>query len=110
MPQTLEERIAVIEHKFAQYEGSHDFLSDQIAGVHRRLIQFEKETGKRFDGLEGRFDNLEGRFDGLEGRFDNLEGRFDGLEKRVDTLESKVDAIVPAIAKIIVEEIAKLKS
>jgi len=30
MPQTLEERIAVIEHKFAQYEGSHYFLSDQI--------------------------------------------------------------------------------
>ena len=88
MPQTIEERVTLLEQKVAEYEGSQEFLVDQIKGVHRRLIDFERRTGERLD---------------------ELKDRVIRLEQKVDRLEQKIDAIIPAVAQVIRDEIAKLK-
>lgn len=88
MPQTLEERVAILERKVAEYEGSHEFLSDQIKGAHQRLIYFEQAVRQEFV---------------------DLNARVDRLEEKVDRLEHKVDVIVPAVAQVIRDELAKLK-
>ena len=95
MPQTIEERVTLLEQKVAEYEGSQEFLVDQIKGVHRRLIDFERRTGERLDELKD--------------RVIRLEQKVDRLEQKVDRLEQKIDAIIPAVAQVIRDEIAKLK-
>lgn len=97
MPPTIEERVSALEQKLAEYEGSTEFLISQISGVHRRLIHFELKAEKRFDRLESGLADV-------RSELSEVRTRVGGLEAKVGGLEAKVDAIIPAIAKMFVEE------
>lgn len=103
MPQTIEERVTILEQKVSEFEGSIGYLVTQVAGVHRRLINLEQQVNERFDGLEMRIGRLEEKIDRLEEK----------IFRQVDRLDSKIDqqggSIIKAVSAVIKEEIAKLK-
>jgi hypothetical protein len=53
---------------------SFGFLTRQVQGVHKDLLEFEAKT-------EQRFAKVDERFDGLERKIDNVNRNVDGLGK-----------------------------
>jgi hypothetical protein len=49
-----------------ELEGSSEFLTQQVKGVHRDLLGFEAKTEQRFDQVDRRFDKVESRLDRVE--------------------------------------------
>ncbi len=56
----VEAEIRDLQRRVGELEGSYGFLSGQVRGVHRDLLNFQAATERRFDGIDQRFDRIEG--------------------------------------------------
>ena len=48
----LEERVRDLERRVGELEGSFEFLSSQLKGVHKSLLEFQSETGEHLDAQD----------------------------------------------------------
>ncbi len=55
-----------LERRVGELEGSFQFITGQLKGVHQSLINFQGEVHQRFDDVDRRFDKVDGRFDRVE--------------------------------------------
>ena len=91
----VEAEIRDLKRRVSEIEGSFGFLTQQIRGVHKDLLEFEAKT-------EQRFKEVDQRFDGIDKRFDNLEHKVDGLDRKLDT---KIDGLAKALPGIVGNEV-----
>ena len=78
----LEDRVNDLERSMGEREGSFQFLSSQVSGVHKSLINFQSEVHERFDKID----------------------------KRLNGMDAKLDAKLDAMPKVLAEVIAENKS
>jgi predicted nucleic acid-binding Zn-ribbon protein len=74
----VEAEIRDLKRRVSEIEGSFGFLTQQIRGVHKDLLDFEAKTEQRFVKVDKRFDDLEHKVDGLDRKIDS---KIDGLAK-----------------------------
>ena len=74
----VEAEIRDLKRRVSEIEGSFGFLTQQIRGVHKDLLEFEAKTEQRFKKVDERFDRLEQKVDGLDRKIDS---KVDGLAK-----------------------------
>jgi len=74
----IEAEIRDLKRRVSEIEGSFGFLTKQVQGVHKDLLEFEARTEQRFNNVDQRFDRLEGKIDGLDRKIDS---KVDGLAK-----------------------------
>jgi predicted nucleic acid-binding Zn-ribbon protein len=74
----IEAEIRDLKRRVSEIEGSFAFLTQQIRGVHKDLLDFEARTEQRFEKVDKRFDGLEHKADGLDRK---LDLKIDGLAK-----------------------------
>src|SRR5262249_7420196 len=73
MAMKLEAEIRDLKRRVSELEGSSEFLTQQVKGVHKDLLAFEAKTEQRFDQVDRRFDKIDGRFEKVESRLDLVE-------------------------------------
>jgi predicted nucleic acid-binding Zn-ribbon protein len=73
MAMKVEAEIRDLKRRVGELEGSSEFLTQQIKGVHKDLLAFQEKTEQRFEKIDSRFDRIDGRFDKVEGRLDHVE-------------------------------------
>jgi tetrahydromethanopterin S-methyltransferase subunit G len=66
MAMKVEAEIRDLKRRVGELEGSSEFLTQQVKGVHRDLLGFEAKTEQRFDQVDRRFDKVESRLDRVE--------------------------------------------
>ena len=91
----VEAEIRDLKRRVGEIEGSFGFLTRQIQGVHKDLLEFEARTEQRFNKVDERFDQV-------DKRFDRLESKVDGLDRKID---SKVDGLAKAMPGIVGDEV-----
>jgi len=74
----VEAEIRELKRRVSELEGSFGFLTRQVQGVHKDLLDFEAKTDQRFDRIDSRLDRMETR---LEGRIDKVETEVRGLRR-----------------------------
>ena len=94
MAMNVEAEIRDLKRRVSELEGSSEFLTQQVKGVHKDLLAFEAKTEQRFDQVDRRFDRIDGRLDKVDGRLDKVEGRLDHLEKGLRDLRHDMPGIV----------------
>jgi len=77
----IEAEIRDLKRRVSELEGSFGFLTRQVQGVHKDLLEFEART---------------------EQRFDRLEQKVDGLDRKIDT---KIDGLAKALPVIVGDEL-----
>ena len=87
----VEAEIRDLKRRVSEMEGSFGFLSRQVQGVHKDLLEFETKTDQRFDGVDR-------RFDGVDQRLDRVEQKVDALDRKIDT---KIDGLAKALPGIV---------
>jgi uncharacterized protein YoxC len=73
MAMKVEAEIRDLKRRVSELEGSSEFFTQQLKGVHKDLLAFQEKTEQRFDKIDGRFDKVDGRLDKVEGRLDHVE-------------------------------------
>jgi hypothetical protein len=63
MAMDVEAEIRELKRRVDGLEGSFGFLTKQVQGVHKDLLEFEARTEKRFDRLEQRVDAIDRKID-----------------------------------------------
>ena len=61
----LEDRVNDLEHGVSELEGSFGFLTEQVKGVHRFVLEFQGETRERFDRVDARLDRVDTKLDAM---------------------------------------------
>jgi hypothetical protein len=79
MAKDVEAEIRNPKPRVSEIEGSFGFLTQQIRGVHKDLLNFAARTEERFDNVDKRFDRLEQKFDGLDNKIDGLAKALPGI-------------------------------
>ncbi len=79
----VEAEIRDLKRRVSELEGSFGFLTRQVQGVHKDLLEFEALTEQRFDQVDKRFDRLEQKVDGLDRKIDT---KIDGLAKALPVI------------------------
>lgn len=74
----VEAEIRELKRRVSELEGSFGFLTRQVQGVHKDLLEFAAKADQRFDRIDGRLDQMETR---LEGRIDKVETELRGLRR-----------------------------
>jgi predicted nucleic acid-binding Zn-ribbon protein len=59
MAMKVEAEIRDLKRRVGELEGSSEFLTQQVKGVHRDLLAFEAKTEERFDQVDRRLDRVE---------------------------------------------------
>ena len=77
----VEAEIRDLKRRVSEIEGSFGFLTQQIKGVHKDLLDFEAKTEQSFEKVDKRFGQVDKRFEQVDKRFDRLEQKVDGLAK-----------------------------
>ena len=54
----LEDRVNDLERRVGELEGSFQFLSSQVRGVHVALNNFQSEVHERFDTVDAKLDAM----------------------------------------------------
>lgn len=54
----LEDRVRDLERRVGELEGSFQFITGQLKGVHASLINFQGEAHERFDRVEAKLDAM----------------------------------------------------
>ena len=72
----LGDRVNDLERLVSELEGSFGFLTGQVKGVHRSLLEFQGETRERFDGADARLDRVETR---VETGFREVNAKLDAM-------------------------------
>ena len=61
----LEDRVNDLERRMGEREGSFQFLSSQVSGVHKSLINFQSEVHERFDKIDKRLNGMDAKLDAM---------------------------------------------
>jgi len=77
----VEAEIRDLKRRVSELEGSFGFLTRQVQGVHKDLLEFEARN---------------------EQRFDRLEQKVDSLDRKIDT---KIDGLAKALPVIVGDEL-----
>jgi len=104
MAMKVEAEIRDLKRRVGELEGSSEFLTQQVKGVHRDLLGFQAKTEQRFDQVDGRLDKVDGRLDKVDGRLDKVESRLDHLEKGVRDLRHDMPGIVGSAMREVLRE------
>src|SRR3954454_3037856 len=91
MAMDVEAEIRDLKRRVNELEGSFGFLTRQVQGVHKDLLQFEEKTDRKFQEHDARFDRLEAKIDGVDRKIDSLD-------RKIDT---KIDGLVKALPGIV---------
>ena len=75
----VEAEIRDLKRRVGELEGSSDFLTQQVKGVHRDLLGFQAKTEQRFDQVDGRLDKVESRLDRVEKGLRDLRHDMPGI-------------------------------
>jgi uncharacterized coiled-coil DUF342 family protein len=75
----VEAEIRDLKRRVDELEGSFGFLTRQVQGVHKDLLEFEAKTLERFDKVDARFDRLEGKVEGIDRKIDGLAKALPGI-------------------------------
>ena len=59
----VEGEIRDLKRRVGELEGGFGFLTQQVRAVHLDVLNFQDQTNRRFDKMDGRFDKVEGRLD-----------------------------------------------
>ena|SRR5437899_10122095 len=97
MAMNVEAEIRDLKRRVSELEGSSEFLTQQIKGVHRDLLGFQAKTEQRFDQVDGRLDKV-------EGRLDRVESRLDVVDKSVRDLRHDMPGIVGSAMREVLGE------
>ena len=81
MAMNVEAEIRDLKRRVSELEGSFGFLTQQVKGVHKDLLEFEAKTEQRFKKVDERFDRLERKIDCVDGKVDGVDRKVDGLAK-----------------------------
>jgi predicted RNase H-like nuclease (RuvC/YqgF family) len=65
MTMDLEAEIRELKRRVSELEGPFGFLTRQVQGVHKDLLEFEEKTDKKLREHDGRFDRLDRDIKGL---------------------------------------------
>jgi hypothetical protein len=79
MAMKVEAEIRDLKRRVGELEGSSEFLTQQVKGVHRDLLGFEAKTEQRFDQVDRRFDKVESRLDRVEKGLRDLRHDMPGI-------------------------------
>jgi predicted nucleic acid-binding Zn-ribbon protein len=74
----VEAEIRELKRRVSELEGSFGFLTRQVQGVHKDLLEFEARTEERFKKVDARFDRLDTKVEGIDRKIDT---KIDGLAK-----------------------------
>jgi len=97
MPMNVEAEIRDLKRRVGELEGSSEFLTQQVKGIHRDLLGFQAKTEQRFDQLDGRLDKV-------DGRLDKVESRLDLVEKSVRDLRHDMPGIVSSAMREVLRD------
>ena len=75
----VEAEIRDLKRRVSEIEGSFGFLTQQIRGVHKDLLDFEAKTEQRFEKVDSRFDKIDGRLDRVESGVRRLRDDMPGI-------------------------------
>ena len=75
----VEAEVRDLKRRVSEIEGSFDFVTHRIKGVHNDLLAFQTRTEQRFDKIDGRFDKVDGRLDRLEKGVRSLRDDMPGI-------------------------------
>jgi predicted nucleic acid-binding Zn-ribbon protein len=67
MAMKVEAEIRDLKRRVGELEGSSEFLTQQIKGVHKDLLAFQEKTEQRFEKIDGRFARIDRRLDKADG-------------------------------------------
>lgn len=73
MAQTIEQRVADLEWRVAEVEGTFGFLIPLTKQLHRELLGFRAAVEEEFVRTHQRSEKIDQRFERLEGRIDLVE-------------------------------------
>jgi uncharacterized protein YoxC len=104
MAMNVEAEIRDLKRRVGELEGSSEFLTQQVKGVHKDLLGFEAKTEQRFDQVDRRFDKIDGRFDKVDGRLDKVESRLDLVEKGLRDLRHDMPGIVGSAVREVLRD------
>jgi len=93
----VEAEIRDLKRRVGELEGSSEFLTQQVKGIHRDLLGFQAKTEQRFDQLDGRLDKV-------DGRLDKVESRLDLVEKSVRDLRHDMPGIVSSAMREVLRD------
>ena len=93
----VEAEIRDLKRRVGELEGSSEFLTQQVKGVHRDLLGFQAKTEQRFDQVDGRLDKV-------DGRLDKVESRLDLVEKSVRDLRHDMPGIVSSAMREVLRD------
>jgi hypothetical protein len=65
MAMDVESEIRDLKRRVSEMEGSFGFLTKQVQGVHKDLLEFEEKTDKKLREHDARFDRLDRDLKGL---------------------------------------------
>ena len=97
MTMNVEAEIRDLKRRVGELEGSSEFLTQQVKGIHRDLLGFQAKTEQRFDQLDGRLDKV-------DGRLDKVESRLDLVEKSVRDLRHDMPGIVSSAMREVLRD------
>jgi len=97
MAMKVEAEIRDLKRRVSEFEGSSEFLTQQVKGVHRDLLGFQAKTEQRFDQVDGRLDKV-------DGRLDKVESRLDLVEKSVRDLRHDMPGIVSSAMREVLRD------
>ena len=75
----VEAEIRDLKRRVSELEGSSEFPTQQVKGVHKDLLAFEAKTERRFDQVDRRFDKVESRLDVVENGLRDLRHDMPGI-------------------------------
>jgi tetrahydromethanopterin S-methyltransferase subunit G len=75
----VEAEIRDLKRRVSEIEGSFGFLTQQIRGVHKDLLDFEAKAEQRFEKVDSRLDKIDGRLDRVESGVRRLRETCRGL-------------------------------
>lgn len=89
----IEDRVRDLERRVGELEGSFQFVSSQLRGVHKSLVDFESETR---DHLEAQDVELAG----IRNKLGDVDAKF---EARLGEMDAKLDAMPDIVASTVAE-------
>lgn len=86
----VEAEILDLKRRVGELEGGFGFLTQQVQGVRRDLLGFQKQTNRRFDAIDGKLGRVEGRLDRVETEVRGVKADLASLREELPTVVGDV--------------------
>lgn len=77
-------------------------ISDRIARLEERFVQFDKRFEEMQSSMDKRFEEMQHqmdkRFDAVDKRFESVEKRFEAVDRRFEALDRRFNGVVALIS------------